>query len=63
MNKNIAITNKKSYGKSHSRNKNGKVRLHDGKTWKIKGETVEHLNEPLHIKTYHLKNGEIVIIL
>ena len=56
MNKNIAITNKKGYGKSHSRNKNGKVRLHDGKTWKIKGETVEHLNEPLHIKTYYLEN-------
>ena len=26
--------------------KNGKVRLHDGQTWKIKGEIVKHLNKP-----------------
>ena len=56
MNTNIAIKNKKIYRKSNSGEynytnlpqlkKNDKVRLHDGQTWKIKGEIVEHLNEP-----------------
>ena len=56
MNLNIAIKVKKIYRKSNSDQynhtnlpqlkKNNKVRLHDGQTLKIKGEIVEHLNEP-----------------
>ena len=56
MNTRLTRKNKTIYGKSNSDEfncpnlpqlkKNDKVRLHDGQSWKIKGEIVEHLNEP-----------------
>ena len=71
MNTKIAIKNKKIYGKSNSDQynytnlpqlkKNDKVRLHDGQTWKIKGEEiVEHLNEPPRSYLMRTENGDIL---
>ena len=37
--------------------KNGKVRLHDGQTWKIKVKTVEHLNETPQSYLIRTENG------
>ena len=70
MNTKIAIKNKKIYGKSNSDQynytnlpqlkKNDKVRLHDGQTWKIKGEIIEHLNEPPRSYLIRPENGNIL---
>ena len=70
MNTNIAIKNKKIYRKSTSDEcnytnlphlkKNDKVRLHDGFTWKIKGEIVEHLNKPTRLYLIRTENGNIL---
>ena len=37
-----------------------KARLHDGQTWKEKGETVEHLNEPPRLYLIRTENGNII---
>ena len=70
MNLNIAIKNKKIYRKSNSAKYNctnlpqlkkyDKVRLHDGQTCKIKGEIVEHLNEPSQSYLIRTENWNIL---
>ena len=67
MNANIAIANNKIYRKSNSNvynytnlpklKKNDKVKLHNGQTWQIKGEIVEHLNEPPRSHLIRTENG------
>ena len=67
MNSNIAIKNKKIYKKTIVINIitllnliQRKVRLHDGQTWKIKGEFVEYLNEPPRSHLIRTENGNIL---
>ena len=70
MNTNIAIKNRKIYRKSNSDEynytnspqlkKNDEVRLHDGQTWKMKGEIVEHLNELPPSYLIRTENGNIL---
>ena len=69
MNTNIAIKNK-IYRKSNSDEynytnlphlkKNDNVRLNDRQTWKIKGEVVEHFNEPPRSNLIRTENGNIL---
>ena len=69
MNTNVAIKNKIyrkinsdecSYTNVPHLKKNDKVRFHDGHTWKIKGEIVEHLNKPPRSYLMRTENGNIL---
>ena len=70
VNTNIAIKNKKICRKSNSDEcnytnlsqlkKNDKVRLHDGQTWNIESEIVEHVNEPPQSYLIRTENGNVL---